>query len=107
MHHAVGALLIFCGAVVLPCRRFHQISEALGIAFLQKVAGPLPSEYVIRGVSPRRAVILAAAHEKIQEQRRLVELPGTLRTAENPGKQLRSPCPLEKVLLIRGFLIAV
>src|SRR6476660_5418793 len=107
MHHAFGAFLIFRRTVVLPCRRVHEIAEALGIAFLQEITGPLPAEHVIRGVSPRRAVIFAASHQEVQEERGLIELPRALRTRENLGKQLFRPGPLEEMLLVRRFLVAV
>src|SRR5574338_438542 len=107
MHHAVGAFFIPPRAVVLPVGSLHQLAERFHITVLQKIAGSLPSEYVIRGISPRRALIFTPAHQEIQKERRLIEAPAPLAIAEDLRKQLFCPAALEKVLLIRSLLIAV
>src|SRR5207247_8816208 len=62
-------------AVVLPLRRLDELAEGGRVALLQEIAGALPAEHVVRRVAPRRALEVLLAHEELEEQRRLVELP--------------------------------
>ena len=75
MHHAIGALLVIAGAVLVPLRVLHQLLEGLGVAFAEQIAGPLPAEHGAGWVPPRRAVIGLIAGEEIEEQRGLEERP--------------------------------
>src|SRR4029079_15677753 len=84
VHHAVLALVVAgLAAVLLPARRLHQLLERRRVALLQQVAGTLPAEEVVGGVAPRRALELLLAHEELQEERRLVELPALLRVLQH------------------------
>src|SRR3989449_208959 len=79
VHHAVAALLVAAAApVVLPAGGLQKLLEGRGIAFLQEIAGALPAEHVVGRVAPRSALEVPLAHEELQEQRRLVELPPAL-----------------------------
>src|SRR5213592_3002924 len=106
--HAVAALLVAAlAAVVLPLRGLHQLLERRRVAFLKKVAGTLPAEHVVGRVAPRRALEVALAHEELEEQRRLVELPAALRARQDPREQLVSALPAEEVLLVGSLRVAV
>src|SRR5947199_100284 len=77
--HTVPALVVAAlAAVVLPLRGLDQLLERRRVTLLEEVAGPLPAEHVVGRVPPRRALVVALAHEEVEEQRRLVELPAAL-----------------------------
>ena len=99
MNHALGALLILTCAIVLPLRRFEQLAEGFRITFLQEIAGLLPTEDVIRRITPRRALIFFLPHQEIQEEGRLVELPSCLGTTQDLRKEFPRPSLLQEMLL--------
>src|SRR5580698_9779941 len=75
-HHAVGAFWIAAARTILfPLGGLHELFEGLSVTILQKVAGLLPAEDVVCGRAPRRAVVVAIAHEKLEKQGRHIELP--------------------------------
>src|SRR3990172_3738510 len=87
--HAVLALRVAAlPPVVFPARRLQELLEALGVPFLQQVAGALPAEHVEGWVPPGRALVVALPHEELEEERRLVEPPAALGVREDPGEQL-------------------
>ena len=107
MNHAVGALFISTGPILLPLRQLHQLLKGFCIPLLEQIAGLLPSEDVVRWIPPRRTLVLTPPHKKIQKQRGLVELPTWLGASKDLGEKLLSPLPLQEMLLIRSFLIAI
>src|SRR6185312_11699953 len=108
MHHAVGAFLVVAGAVSVPIGLFHQLLEALGIAFAQEIAGTLPAEIVARRIAPRRAVIVLVAGEEIEKERRLAERPFmATAAAEDVAEELLGLAPVEEMRLIGGALIGI
>ena len=61
--HAVGALGIARGhAVVFPFGFFKKLLVGVGVAFLEQVAGPLPTEDVVGGHAPGNAIVISIAH---------------------------------------------
>src|SRR5690348_15190000 len=108
MDHAVGALLIVAGAVLVPLGGLHQLPERLGVALAQQVAGPLPAEHVARGLAPRRASVALVAGEEVEKEGGLVEPPVlALSPAEDVAEQLLRLATVEEVLLVGGALIGV
>src|SRR5262249_10621222 len=106
--HAIATLLVTALlTVALPGRRLHQLTEARRVAFLQKVAGPLPAEEVERRVPPRRAVVLLLAHQEAQKEGRLVEPPPLLRVPEHLGEELMRPGASKEVLLVRRLVVTI
>src|SRR2546430_2354399 len=106
--HAVTALFVAAlAAVVLPLRGLHQLLERRRVAFLKKVARTLPAEHVVGRVAPRRALEVALAHEELEEQRRLVELPAALRPRQDLGEELVGAPAAEEVLLVGRLRVAV
>src|SRR5450631_985484 len=75
MGPAVGALLVFAGAVEIPVGGFYQLLVGLGVALAEQVARLLPAEQIAGRHAPRRAVIFAVAGEEIQEQARMHQVP--------------------------------
>src|SRR5581483_12101542 len=87
--HAVAALLVAAAlAVPRPLGRLHEVLEGVRVPVLEEVAGPLPAEQVVRGIAPRRALVLPLAHEELQEQRRLVEPPSPLRVPQDAAEEV-------------------
>src|SRR5437870_8730749 len=106
--HTVPALVVAAlAAVVLPLRGLDQLLERRRVTLLEEVAGPLPAEHVVGRVPPRRALVVALAHEELEEQRRLVELPAALRARQDPREQLVSALPAEEVLLVGSLRVTV
>src|SRR5947209_427016 len=106
--HTVPALVVAAlAAVVLPLRGLDQLLERRRVTLLEEIAGPLPAEHVVGRVPPRRALVVALAHEELEEQRRLVELPAALRARQDPREQLVSALPAEEVLLVGSLRVAV
>src|SRR5205814_10155923 len=108
VHHAVTALLVAAGtAVLLPRRRLHQLLEARRIAFLEQVAWALPAEEIERRVAPRRAFEFLPAHEELQEERRLIELPPLLGILQHRAVEVVRALTAQEVLLIRRLRVAI
>src|SRR3569832_69679 len=105
MDHTFGAFFNSTGPVLLPLRQFHQLPEGCRIPLLKQIAGFLPSENVIGGIPPGRTLVLTLAHEEIQKQRGLIELPTRLGASKDLGEEFLRPRPLQKMLLIRSLLI--
>src|SRR5438874_67505 len=106
--HAVTALVVAApAAVVLPLRRLDELAKGGRVALLQEIAGALPAEHVVRRVAPRRALEVLLAHEELEEQRRLVELPAPLRVREHGPKELVGALAAQEVLLVGRLRVAV
>ena len=74
--HAVGALGVAGGAaVVIPIGLFDEFVEGFGVSILEEVAGFLPAEDVVGGISPGCAVEVLFTHEEFEEEWALVESP--------------------------------
>ena len=84
MHHTVRALGIaaLC-PVVLPSRFANQFLEAISVSVLQKITGFLPAKDVVGGHTPRRAMVFAPTHQKLEKQRAHIELPLLAAIAED------------------------
>src|SRR5262249_27057880 len=65
----------------------------------------LPAQHAIVGIAPWRALVFAPTLQEIQKERRVIEIP--FLPGKHLAKQLFSTFPLEKVLLVWGFLIAI
>src|SRR6185436_8022251 len=88
VHHAVlTARVAALAAIAGPVRLFHQLAERARIPVLQQVARALPAEDVVGGVPPGRALKVALPHQKLEEERRLVELPAPLRRLQHARKE--------------------
>src|SRR2546425_2240963 len=107
MYHAVSALLVPAGPVVVPVRVLDELLERRGVAVLEEVTRLLPAEDVVGGVAPRRALVVHLAHEEVQKERRLVEPPAALGLVQDAREQFPRPLPLEEVLLIGRFLVTI
>src|ERR1700692_3835802 len=76
MRHAVVTPWILADAVFVPLGVVDQRPVARRIPFVgEQVARPLPTEYVVGGIAPGRALIGLVTGEKIQEQRGVIERP--------------------------------
>ena len=107
MDHAVGALLVPAGPVVVPVRVLDELPEGRGVAVLEQITRLLPAENVVRGIAPWRALVVHLAHEEVQKERRLVEPPVFLGRVQDAREHLPRPLSLEKVLLIGRLLVTV
>src|SRR5258706_4664364 len=109
MDHAVGALLIFADAVLVPFRVFHQLLESRHIAFAKQVAGLLPTEHRPRRHAPRRAFISLIAGKKIQEQFGLRECPflAAITARKHVAEKLLGALSIAKMLLVCTALAVV
>src|SRR5713226_7417764 len=102
MHHAVRAFRIAgFRAVALPLGGVEQFLERIHVPVLQQIAGLLPAEDVIGWHAPRSASISSLAHQKLEEQLRLVELPTRLAIRQNGPEQAPCASPPEEMLLVR------
>src|ERR1035437_4229187 len=98
MRHAIGALFILAGSVTVPVRRLHQLLERTDVSLAQEIAGLLPAEDVARGHAPRRAVELAIASEKVQEDAGMHQLPLlALAQREDAAKQFLGLAAIEEM----------
>ena len=86
MDHAIGALFVSTGAVLLPLRQLHELAKGFCVSLLKQITGLLPSKHVIGRIPPRGALVLTPAHEEVQKQRGLIELPTRFGTSQNLGK---------------------
>src|SRR5436190_4638969 len=106
--HAVAAFGIAAlVAVSGPVGRFHQLAEGFAVAFTKQITRALPAKDAVRRAAPRRAFQIVVAAEKFEEQRRLVESPASLGAIQNRAKQFRRLFSCQKMVLVRGFFIAV
>ena len=108
MHHAVRALRITrFGAIVLPLRCFDEFLKRVRVAVLQEVARFLPAENVVCRHTPRSAGILLPAHQKFEEQWRLVEAPTLLAVGKDSAEKAPGARAAEKMLLVRSFIVGI
>ena len=107
--HAVVAARIAADAVAVPLRVLHQRAKARRIALVRhQIARPLPAEYVVGRIAPRRALVALVAGEEIQVQRRVVEQPAPPRlpaAREDFAEQLLAVGAAEKHVLARRVLV--
>ncbi len=107
-HHAVGALGIARGhTVVFPLGFFEELFVCVGVALLQQVARALPTEDVVGGHAPGNAIVVAIAHEELEEQGRHIELPGFLAVGENGAEEAAHAGAAHELGLIGSLLVAV
>src|SRR5258708_1544679 len=104
MRHAVVAARILADAVSFPFGVIDQRPVARRIPLIgEQIARSLPTEQVVGGIAPRRALIGLVAGEKIQEQSGMIERPGNARgaaaAAENTAKQLLAGIAAEEYVL--------
>ena len=87
VNHAIGALRVSARvAVIFPVRSFEQFLKRVAVSVLQQVTRFLPTENIVRGIPPRRALQVPVAAEKLQKQRRLIENPALFSIAEYSPK---------------------
>src|ERR1019366_609290 len=99
--HAVGALGVSAGhAVVFPVGGLEQFLVAVRVAFLEQVAGLLPTEDVKGRHAPRDAIVFAVAHQKLEEERRHVEFPSGLAIGEDGAEETADAGAAEEAILI-------
>src|SRR5260370_4066241 len=77
------------------------------VLVLQQVAGLLPSEDVVRWHAPRRASIGSLAHQKFEEQLRLVEVPTRFAIRQNGPEQAPRASPPKEMLLVGRFIVRI
>src|ERR1700687_392280 len=108
VHHTICALRIAgLRAVVLPLGGLEKLLERIHVPVLQQVAGLLPAEDVIGRHAPRSASIGSLAHQKFEEQLRLVELPTRFAIRQNGAEQAPRASPPEKVLLVWRLVVGI
>ena len=108
VNHAVSALFVPAFlSVIFPGRIFHKLLEGGDVTILKEVAGFLPTEDIVGGISPRGAVVIHVSLEELEEIWREIKFPGLLPVREDLLKEFLRPVATEKVLLIGGFLVAV
>src|SRR5213593_2271276 len=106
--HTVTALFVAALlAVAFPPRGLQQLLEGRRVPLLEEVAGTLPAEDVVGRVPPRCALEVARAHEELEEEGRLVELPAALRIRQDAREQLVGPLPTEEMLLVGRLRVTV
>src|ERR1035441_5590303 len=106
--HAVGALGVAAGhAIVFPGGGFEQLLVTLGVALLEQIAGLLPAEDVIGRHAPRRALVIAVAHQEFEKQRRHIELPCGLAVGQNGAEEATHAGPAQESMLVRRLVVAV
>src|SRR5882757_10519745 len=88
VYHAIRALRVAgLRAVILPLGGVEQLLERIHVPVLQQIARLLPAEDVIGWHAPRRASIGSLAHQKFEEELRLVELPTCFAIRQNGPEQ--------------------
>src|SRR5262249_14832339 len=105
VHHTIGAAWIMARAVLVPGGLLHQLLVGRGIAIGHKIAGFLPAQYTVVGITPGSTLVFTLTLQEIQKEGGVVEVP--FLASKHLAKQLFGALTLEKVLLVRGFLIAV
>ena len=65
--HAVGTLGMAARTVAIPIGLFHERLEIRGIALRQKIARPLPTQDITRGIRPGSALVGPVASQKIKK----------------------------------------
>jgi len=108
VNHAIPALFVPAFLpVIFPGCIFHKLLEGGDVAILEEITGFLPAEDIVSGISPRGAVVIHVSLQELEEIRGEIEFPRLLPVGEDLLKEFFRPFATEKVLLIRGFLIAV
>ena len=67
----------------------------------------MPAEKIVGRRPPGTAFEVPAALEKLQEHRRLIELPAPRGVLEDAGEERLAPEPSEEVLLVGGLRVGV
>src|SRR5713226_6257627 len=108
VYHAVRALRIAgLRAVILPLSGVEQLLERVHVTVLQQIAGLLPPEDVISWHAPWSASISSLAHQKLEEQLRLVELPTRFAIRQNCPEQAPRASPPEEVFLVGRLVVGI
>src|ERR1700733_1169109 len=109
VRHAVIAAWVAADAVLFPLRLFYQRPVGRRVALVsEQITGSLPTEHVVGGIAPRRALIGLIAGKEIQEQTGMIEGPGASAPApEDLTEQPLTGGAAEKHILLWRVLIAV
>jgi len=108
VNHAIPALFVAAFlSVIFPGSIFDKFLEGRDVTILEEVAGFLPAEDIVGGISPRGAVVIHVSLEELEKIRGKIEFPGLLPIFEDLLKEFFCPVATEEMLLIGGFLIAV
>lgn len=108
VNHAIPALFVPAFLpVIFPSRIFHELFEGGDVAILEEIAGLLPAEDIVGGISPRGAVVIHVPLEELEEIRGEIEFPGLLSVPEDLLKKFFRAVATEEMLLVGGFLVAV
>ena len=106
--HAVAALLVAALlAVLFPHGVGHEFFKGGDVTVLEEVAGFLPTEDVVGGVTPRSAVVIDVALEEFEEVRREIEFPGFFALVKDFLEKFFGAFPAKEMFLIGRFLVAV
>src|SRR6202011_2735434 len=110
MRHAIVAAWISTDAVFFPLGVLDQRAIARRVALVgEQVARPLPTEHIVGGIAPRRALIGLVTGEKIQEQGGMIERPrdarGAAAQAEDAAKQLLARIARQEHVLFRRMVV--
>src|SRR6266581_5320860 len=73
VRHAVVTARVAPASIFRPVRRVDQLTVRLRVAVRPQVAGPLPAEERVAWNSPRRALEVDLALEKVEEERRVIQ----------------------------------
>jgi hypothetical protein len=96
------------GPVFAPVGVFHQFPEGGGIAFIQQIAGPLPSENRIIRTPPGGAIVIPFPFQKIKVKGTVIEVPAfTGPIGEDHPEEVSGPVLLQEVFLIRSPVIGI
>src|SRR3989442_1527173 len=105
VHHTIGAARVATRAILVPVGLCHQLLKRRRIAVSHEIAGLLPAQHTVVRIAPGSALVLAPTLEKIQKEGRVIEVP--FPPGKHSAKQRLGAFPLEKMLLVWGFLIAI
>ena len=105
MHHAISAARITARTVLVPGGLLHQLLISRRIAIGHEIARFLPAQHAVVGIAPGGTLVFTLALQEIQKEGGVIEVP--FLASKHLAKQLFGALPLEKVLLVRGFFVAV
>ena len=108
VNHAIPALFVAAFlSVIFPGSIFDKFLEGRDVTILEEVAGFLPAEDIVGGISPRGAVVIHVSLEELEEVRGEIEFPRLLPVGEDLLKEFFRAVATEEMFLVGGFLVAV
>jgi hypothetical protein len=108
MNHAILALrIVALVAVIVPVGQLEIFLEGFHVAVLQEVTRLLPSEDVVGGTAPGRALEIEVSLEELEEQRGEVELPAFLGVLQDLLEERRGLVAMQELFLVRRLLIGI